>query len=221
MAIFGLAAALTLPGIVASAQQPGQGQPGQRQGRGQGQGRFGMRQATLINVPVDALASALKLTDAQKKKIKEIQDKYAEEARSLRPQPGSPPDPSNREKMRDLNQKANKEIEDTLTAEQKPKVQDVLRTLGGMRMVGIPMEALGELKLTDDQKKKLAEIVKASQDQVQQLTPEERREKGRELMREARDKGMAVLTDEQKKILEKYAQQNRRQRPGGNPPPAP
>jgi Spy/CpxP family protein refolding chaperone len=71
-----------------------------------------------------------------------------------------------------------------------------------------------DLKLTDDQKKKVADVFKSQAEKFRELrdaTPEERQQKGR-AMREEMDKKMKeILTKDQYEQWEK----NRSQRPGG------
>jgi protein-tyrosine-phosphatase len=197
--------------VVASAQPPGGGPRGQRGPRG---GQMG-RAATLATVPVAALEPALKLTADQKTKIAAIQEKYQAESRGLRPQPGGPPDPSAREKLRELNRQATAQIEATLTAEQKAKAPDALKQMTTLRSLGIPLEALGELKLTDAQMKQLDGIAKAAQEKMQAIPQEQRRERMREMMQESQSKAMAVLTEPQKAVAQKH-QQRRRDRGNRN-----
>jgi Spy/CpxP family protein refolding chaperone len=173
-----------------------------RQGRRGG--RMGGR-VSVATVPVAALASALNLTADQKTKITAIQSKYQAESKALRPTPGGAPDPSSRQKMRDLTQQTTTEIEAVLTDAQKAKVPDLLKEMGMLRGIGIPLEAVGELKLTEDQKTKLADIAKQTAEKMQGLAPEARREGMQEAMKDAREKAMSLLTDAQKKTLKKYA----------------
>lgn len=201
--------------VVAFAQDaPGQAQPGGRQGR-QGQ-RGGRGRVSVATVPVAALDSALKLTGEQKTKIKAIHDKLAEEMKGARPAPGSPPDPAAMQKLRDLNQQAVKDIEAILTDDQKAKLPDTIKELGALRNAGIPLEVVGDLKLTADQKTKIAAIAKEAQDKVSNLTPEERRAKMRETMQESRDKTMALLTDAQKKVITKFNDDAKKKQEQGN-----
>ena len=174
----------------------------------QRQGNRGTRGVSLATVPVVALSAALKLTDEQKTKITAIHDKYAEDAKALRPAPGAQPDPANREKRRELTNKANADIEAVLNDEQKAKLKDVLQEMGMLRSAGIPLELVGDLKLTDDQKKQMAAIMADTQEKMRGLSPEDRRAKGREMMQEARTKMEAVLTDEQKAMIEKYRKEH-------------
>src|ERR1700693_4969200 len=106
----------------------------------QGQGRG---QATLASIPVDVLAGPLKLSDDQKTKIRASQEKVAKATAEARA--------------------ANTEITAVLTGEQKGKVEGVVRELGSYQQVGIPLQVLGGLKLTDDQKSKIKPIAEEMQ----------------------------------------------------------
>ena len=63
---------------------------------------------------------------------------------------------------------------------------------------------VGELKLTADQKKKIAEIQKEMRDKRTAMTPEDRRTKRAELQQERQTKIDALLTPEQKENIDKY-----------------
>ncbi len=209
-----LGLALTAPPV--SAQAPDA--PGA--GRQRGQGRQGGRAASVATVSVDAISTIATLTAEQKTKIKAIQDKLQETTRSLRPQQGAPRDPASREKIAEAQKAAVTEIEAVLTPEQKTKVQAAIKELGGLQALGIPMAIAVELKLTDPQKKQLAEIAKAALAETQALAPDERRSGARERMQANRAKAEAILTTEQKAIVAKAAER-RRQRNAPSPPPPP
>jgi hypothetical protein len=203
-------AALMLLSVAAPAQERRQG------GRRQGLGRI-----TLAQVPAPVLETALKLNAGQKTKIADIQAKYQEATRALRPQNGGQPDRetqrANAQKRQQLSQQASQEIEAILNAEQKSKVPGALEELGQLRRAGVPLEIAHELKLTDEQKRQIAAIARAAQDKMQGMSPEERREKGREMMQEAGTKMQEVLTTEQKARVEKWRKDNPRRRAGNRP----
>jgi len=73
------------------------------------------------------------------------------------------------------------------------------------------------ITLTDDQQKKVEAINADFQKQVQALTPEERRTKGREIMQTRTDKVRAVLTADQQKVFDQNVKdmQSRFQGKGG------
>src|SRR5207247_7917104 len=87
--------------------------PGLAQGQG-GQRRQAARALTLAQVPAVSLQTALGLSADQTKKIADIDTKYTEESRGLRGGAagggGGAPDPANRQKLRELGQKATADI---------------------------------------------------------------------------------------------------------------
>lgn len=204
-----LAIVVSLPAFAQAPAAPGQ-QPGQgRQGRGQ----RGQRGVSLATIPIDALDAAIKLKADQKTKIQAIQDKLRTDSQAFRPQPGSPPDPANRDKMRELNQKAIADIQAILTTEQKDKLKTTMAEMGTLRSVGIPLALAGSLKLSDDQKKKIADVAKEIREKMQNGGQGVDR---RALMQEGRTKVEAILTADQKAAIEKYNKEHPRQ--GGRRP---
>lgn len=206
MSALGLAFAL-----VVSA--PASAQVAQGQGRGQ---------VTLASIPVDLLVGPLKLTADQTTKIKVSQDKVAKataEARKATDVGGR--DGSGSQAVREAQQTANKEITAVLTDDQKWKVEGVVREFGSYQQLGIPLQVVGELKLTDAQKTK----VKSVAEEMQMKAHELRAGGGkpdRHAMQQMRQgyavKAMAILTAEQKAAIEKWRQANPMPTPGGNPP---
>src|SRR4051794_20149073 len=81
-------AVLAISGVATFAQPPGGGPPGGGPG-GFGPGGFGpggpggpgMREIAVVNVPLGALVSGLKLTDTQKDKISQIQMQFQKDRR--------------------------------------------------------------------------------------------------------------------------------------------
>jgi hypothetical protein len=218
--LFALAAvAATLSvGITAVAQQPpapgggGFGGGGRRQGGGRG---FGA--PTLANTPVAVLADGLKLSATQKAKVQAIQDQYRKDMTALRPPQGQQPaDPQEmRQKMTGLTEETTKSIEGVLTADQNKAAPAFLKTIGGFRTVGIPLEVVPDLKLTSDQKTKIAAIADSAQKQIQDEIAKAQAAGGgqgggggfqgiQEMMKANRDKAAAVLTVTQKATLDKY-----------------
>ena len=103
----------------------------------------------------------------------------------------------------------------TLRAEDKPnRPERPERPAGGQR--GDMLEKMAEeLSLSDEQKTKLQEVFKAQREAMKDLSPEERREKGKQT-REAMDaKIKEILTAEQYAKWEKIRQERRPGGPGG------
>ena len=187
--------------VSAFAQNP----PGQ--GRAQGRGQRG-RRVTVATLPVSVLDAVVKLTPEQKTKITAIHDKYEADTRSLRPQQGTQPDPTSRQKLADLSRQAVTDIEAVLTQEQKDKLKEAAKDFAMFQAAGIPLELFGELKLTDEQKKKLADIAKESREKSNGVTD---RAQLRTINQDARAKAEAVLTADQKAAIEKYRKEHPRQ----------
>jgi Spy/CpxP family protein refolding chaperone len=210
IALAAVAATLSV-GITAVAQQPPGGGGGRRQGGGRG---FGA--PTLANTPAAVLADGLKLSATQKAKVQAIQDQYRKDMTALRPPQGQQPaDPQEmRQKMTSLTEETTKSIEGVLTAEQNKQAPAFLKSVGGYRTVGIPLEVVPDLKLTSDQKSKIAAIADAAQKQIQDEIAKAQAVGGgqggggfqgiQELMKANRDKAAAVLTPSQKATLDKY-----------------
>jgi Spy/CpxP family protein refolding chaperone len=222
-----------LVGAPALAQPP----PGGGPGFGFGGGQFGGG-GSVSSAPIAALEVGLKLTAEQKTKIIDIQkqtttdrNKMMQELRN-----GGQPDQAAfqafMQKMQTMNKEADKKITDLLTPEQKKLLPAVLKDIQTLSAVGIPAPTMGDLKLTDDQKKKIADIAAASQKTMQEKMQEARQSGDfqaiREIMmtnrKETHDKALAVLTEDQKKIVAKYEKEHPQQPgrgfgPGGGPPP--
>jgi Spy/CpxP family protein refolding chaperone len=163
----------------------------------QGQGRG---QATLASIPVDVLAGPLKLTDDQKTKIRASQEKVAKATAEARA--------------------ANTEIIAVLTGEQKGKVEGVVRELGSYQQVGIPLQVLGELKLTDGQKSKIKPIAEEMQKKLQGLRAaggQSNLQAMRQVRQDSAAKVAVILTAEQKAAIETWRKANPMPQPGGNP----
>lgn len=231
-----LCAGLLLSVITASAiaqPPPGGGGPGGRQGRGPGGfGRMGMGGGGVVNTPISALEYGLKLTAKQKTDIVKIQTGVREQMRSLfQPpqgggQPGGPPNfeamRQNFEKMRELNERESKKIEAMLTPAQKKALPGLLKDVQTLNQTSIPVELMGELKLTADQMKQLTAIAEEAQKQMREKMQEAQQSGNfgamREMMQQMREetegKAESVLTDDQRVKVAQY-KKDHPQRPGG------
>jgi Spy/CpxP family protein refolding chaperone len=164
----------------------------------QGQGRG---PATLASIPVDVLAGPLRLTDDQKTKIRASQEKIAKATAEARA--------------------ANTEITAVLTGEQKGKVEGVVREFGSYQQVGIPLQVLGELKLTDDQKSKIKPIAEEMQRKLQGLRAaggQSNWQAMRQMRQDSAAKVAAILTAEQKAAIGTWRKANPMPQPSGSPP---
>jgi len=222
---------LSAVSLTAFAQAGGQagagapGQPGGRQGRGQGGGRG----AALATIPIATLDSYLKLTADQKAKITAIQAQYKEDMKAFVPaQGGTPPDPQTaqdmRQKSRAVSTKADADIKAVFTDDQTKAVDTMNKDLQAYRGVGIPVEILPDLKLTEDEHTKIATIADDSQKEMAAKRQEAQQAGGdpaamRQAMTDMRkathDKIIAVLTTSQKATLEAYLKDHPQPQFGG------
>ncbi|HVK05482.1 MAG TPA: Spy/CpxP family protein refolding chaperone, partial [Armatimonadaceae bacterium] len=179
---------------------PGGGPGGPGGGRGPGgpggfggPGRMGggfQRELTAATTPLEALDAYLNLSADQESRI----EKTVEQLRSQMPRPPAPPQPGENggappqrpsreemearmQKMQAAEQKATREIEAILTAEQKAKLPTLLKALTALRADRIALPAAGKLRLSGDQIVKLAALgEKATHEQVAALLSAEQNE---------------------------------------------
>lgn len=213
---FLLTGALAIP---AFAQPPGGGR-----GFG-GFGGFGAMGGGVNLLRSEDVQKELKLTDEQKSKLREFQSKMQETMRSLRPEPGQQAD---FERLRELGQKMAQDTEkfmkDFLTESQNKRLkqiqlQQTLKTAPTMAFftmsfgpegpsIGDLTETGKALKITDDQKEQIQAIGQQLQQDLRELRPErgqrptaDQTQKMDALRKEAVEKIMEVLTEEQRKTL--------------------
>ncbi|HXG24229.1 MAG TPA: hypothetical protein VNJ09_06710 [Chthonomonadales bacterium] len=171
---------------------------------------------SLAQIPLSALNAAVGLTAEQKTKIEAIHTKLRSEQKNLLPTPGTPREPGamreTLQKLAALNRQASQEIEMVLTPEQKEKLPELRRKLALVRAAGIPLQVYDELKLTDDQVKQIVDIGEAAQKKMREILTGGERGRLLEIRQEAREKTLAVLTAEQKQVLQKYSPPLRRER---------
>ena len=221
------------------------GGPGGHRGPGGPGGMRGPRPATLSHAPVEALASALNLTDDQQTKLREMQQAFREKERSgwqnggFPPRSGGPggpegqggpPSEANRQAF-DAQRKAfdaksraaDQEMAQILTDAQKKALPGVLKSFDALQAAGFPPPVLAELKLTADQRTRLAAVadkyVPKPGDAAQPgQRPDGRNNGGRERRQQANTAVMGILTDSQKKTITKWeAAHPRPQRGQGGP----
>ncbi len=166
----------------------------------------------LAQVPVALVDTICKLEPAQKEKISAIQTKLAEDLKALRPAKGTEPDPQVAQKRRDLTRAAITDVNGILTPEQREALARAMPVLTTLRSASVPLEVVADLKLTDEQKKQIAEIVSGQREKMRGVPAEERRAKMREMVAEIRSKIEAILTAEQKETIKKFREKNRTNR---------
>ncbi len=214
--------------------------PAARQGRAGGGGRGGFGGTpSLSNLPIPFLTGALSLSDEQKTKIQAIQEKVRTDMQELRKPDASGQRPDRatlQPKIKELNDKAKKDIEAVLTPAQIKKSDAALKSAGVYNAVGIPLGVLADLKLTHEQEVKLTDIAnaatkagEASQKEFDEARTSGNQQKVQELSqarqaarKETQDKASAILTDKQKEALAQYQKDHPRgNRGGGNRQPSP
>ena len=130
-------------------------------------------------------------------------------------------DPANVQKMQNMANQATSSIEAVLTPEQKKRLPGALKEIGAMRQSGIPLETLADLKLSSDQKARIAGISDKSQKEMEaklKASNGDFRSLG-SAFQDARTKThesvMAVLSPSQKSIVDKYEKDHPRRGFGG------
>jgi hypothetical protein len=231
-----LLSAVSLTALAQGAGQATPGQPGQGGGR-QGQGGFG--RGGMVILPISYLNTSLKLTADQKDKITAIQTQYKEDAKAFTPPPADPNTPVDPQVRRDMGQKrgaavakADADITALLTDDQKKMMADMNKELGALRSVGIPIEVLADLKLSETQRTQIVTISDDSQKEMRAKRQEAQANGGqfdRQAMQDMRkattEKAMNVLNLSQKNKLEAYLKDHPQPQGGGRggrqgaPPP--
>jgi Spy/CpxP family protein refolding chaperone len=146
----------------------------------------------------------LKLSDEQLSKLKDglgkVMTKYKAEFEKFQK---APPSPEQAEKtIKAFHDDSWKAIKGVLEAKQATRFQQILWQLGGINAFQDP-DLQKELKLTDEQKKKIEDVFKDSGKKWQELENkrENSPEKYQAIMKDAEGKVNGLLTDEQKKKL--------------------
>lgn len=196
-----IAAALMAVGLMVqvSLAQPGEG----RRGRGPG-GGFGGPPTPVRLLGIKEVQDALKLTDEQKTKITELNEKVREELRAAMQDGGG------REKVQKMMDETTAKVKEILDEGQQKRLLGIFIQVNGANSVANP-EVAKELNVTDEQKKKIEEIRQKNMDSMRELFQGARdQEGGREAIREKAEKLrdeeskaiLAVLTEPQQKQLE-------------------
>lgn len=203
--------ALVADPMMAQEQQRGrqrQGQRGQRgrggqRGQGFGRGGFGFGGGSLGLLGIPQVQTELKMTDEQKAGVEKItadQRTAFGELRDIedRAERGA--------KMRELSEKASKDAEALLKEDQKKRLAEIQLQMN-VRFRGAAAqfseeETAKKLKLSDEQKGKLAELTKATADEMakarEDLEGRELFTKMGTLREEESKKAVALLNEDQK-----------------------
>ena len=182
MRVAAVLAALTMMSVPAFAQG---GPPGGFGGFGGGQfGRGGGGgELSVVQVPLETLSTALKLTPEQSDKIKAMQDKLAAQRTAMRPQGGfgggngggfdreamqqmMEEMRAKQEQLRNQETKDSKAIEAMLTADQAAALKATLPGWKVVRQMGVDLKYADSLKLTAEQ---IAVLEKAFKERAAQM----------------------------------------------------
>jgi len=160
----------------------------------------------VVLAQLDEVAKDLKLTDDQKKKVVELDDKLNEERRALWEDAAGDFD-SIREPMNKLNAEIAADFVKELDDAQKTRLAQLFVQANGPAALFDPTVA-AELKITDEQSEKLTDLRNANrmafQDvDWQNITPEEAAKEIDTMIDTQNKEYSAVLTDEQRTAFEK------------------
>jgi Spy/CpxP family protein refolding chaperone len=193
-----VAAGLAVVLIVTEAAEAQRG--GGRRGRGLGRWLSPVRLASIETVQTE-----LKLSDEQKEKVDEINDRLGAEMRGLFEQGGD-----NREQLQKLNNDASAELNQVLDENQQKRLIGILAQVNMEAALNNPT-VVAELNITEDQKAKMTEVRDANRQAMrdaweelrdQDLSREDFGAKMAALRTESDKKLLAVLTSEQQAQLE-------------------
>jgi Spy/CpxP family protein refolding chaperone len=192
-------AALVLVAMVSQVSLA-QREEGRRGRGGPGGGMFGPPTAGRL-LGLKEVQDALKLTDDQKGRIEEINDKMREEMREAF-QGGF-----DREKMMKITTDTSEKINEVLDDGQEKRLMGIMIQVNGAAAIADPAVAK-ELNITDDQKSKMQEIRTGVREEFeklrdQDLSREERGKKFEEIQADLNKKVLAELTSDQQAQLEK------------------
>ena len=192
-----MAAAVALV-LVAMAVEPVLAQGGGGGGRGMGRQRA-YSQARLATLP--EVVTELKLTDEQKTKISAIADQLQSDIRSSFGGGGGPPD---MDKMEQMNQEATTKVDALLDAGQQKRLGEIAVQVNGASSLN-DAAIRKQLNFTDEQTKKYEEARdanRAAMSELMGMSREERQGKMADMRKEADDRLLGVLTDQQKTEFE-------------------
>lgn len=190
------------PGGRGGAGGPGGGRMGMGMGMGMGGGTSGL-------LMMKEVREELKLDDDQVKELEDMGKAMMESMQSMRPQPGQQPDPAamqaNMEKIRKAMAESESKLEEILDPKQLDRLVGLVIQRDNLRAINSKLVA-AKLGITDEQKAKMADVEKESQEKMRELfqggfSPE-MRDKMREMREESDNKLKAILTDKQKADME-------------------
>lgn len=219
--VFGVLA-LTLVFAASAMAQPGGGRQRGQAGPGMGgPGGPGMG-GPLQLLRLEQVQKEIELVDDQKAKLRELGEATARDMREAFSGMRDLNEEQRRERMEELRKKAQereaelaKKIEGILLPHQLKRLKEISVQVQGIRALN-SAEVAKELGITDDQKAKMESIRREVTDQfakmreeMQDLSPEQRRERFREMgekfretQQQVEEKILNVLTPEQKEKFE-------------------
>jgi hypothetical protein len=212
LSLCALGLAVLTSGSVFAQQPPATGAaPGAAGGARQGQ-RGGRAAVSLATMPVAALDALVTLDADQKTKIAAIQATLKTDSAAAA---------GDRQKMTELRTKANGEVKALLKEDQNKKLTELMPAIGLLvQSRAVPMTVLADVKLTADQWTKIKAAAKDATDKMAALAQEDRRTKGAEIRDAFKTTVEGLLTDDQKKIIEKAPKPAARAAGGAAPAPA-
>jgi hypothetical protein len=177
-----------------------------QQGGGRGWGRlFQIPAVTLAQL--ESVQKELKLSDEQTKQVAELNERLNEDRRELF-QGGAGGDRSQfREKWTKLNADAAEAFNEILDDAQSARAQEIYVQVNGPSVV-LDEQVAADLKLSDEQKKQLEEVISASREEFMgaglgDMEREAAAKKMEELTAGRDEKLLAVLNDDQRAQFEK------------------
>jgi hypothetical protein len=205
--LFAIGALLSISTVAGA--QPGEGRgrggPDGPGGPGRGFSRSGSGFGAASSVRLAAIPEvqkALKLSKDQKKKVREINDKFRDDFRSMLQQGGGPGG------IEKLSKEASAQLAETLDDDQEKRLRGITIQILGASAVTVDAELAKELNVTEEQKAKLEKIqhsnMQAMADAFQSgdVSSGDRRKKFEEMRKAGQKKLLDVLTSEQQKKLD-------------------
>ncbi|HXZ79404.1 MAG TPA: DUF333 domain-containing protein [Terriglobales bacterium] len=156
----------------------------------------------LAPASIPALTPYLELNQEQQDKFNELQKSYFASLISIQGQAKLSED-EKFEKSTVLTQDTTNQMMAALSKEQQQRVPATLELFASLRALRIPTDVAGDLKLTPEQRTQIISLAQEMRQQIRALPAEDRRSaKGFTVMKESNAKLQAVLTPQQKALLE-------------------
>jgi Spy/CpxP family protein refolding chaperone len=197
--VFAATIVLAVSPFAQAQRDEGRRGPGEREGRRFG-GGFGS--PTLRLATIDSVQEALKLSDDQKTKIKELDEELRNARRKLLDNGGA------EEGMQKLNEETVAKLADLLDESQQKRLQGISIQAFGASAVLFDQALAKDLSVTDEQKDELRETQRSNWRargeafrELRDLPADEQRAKAEKMRAEAEKKLLDVLTAEQQEKL--------------------